>query len=128
MRRAPVPTVTHVQHARRAVSRDRGARENPATLFVYVVELDPEAARKVHQEPNGNPCLYVGQTGLDPRQRFAQHQRGGAFGSDIVRRYGRRLLPQMTSGPYPTRDAAEAAEKETARRLAAEGWVVAGGH
>jgi len=122
VKRAPVPTVAHVQRARQYTPR-----ENPATLYVYVVELDPEAARKVHQEPNG-PVLYVGQTGLDPRQRFAQHQRGGWYGSDIVRRFGRRLLPQMTSGPYPTRDAAEAAEKETARRLAAEGWVVAGGH
>ena len=124
----PTPTVTHVQRTRQAVSRDKEVCENPATLYVYVVELDPEAARKVHQEPNGNPCLYVGQTGLDPRQRFAQHQRGGRYGSDVVRRYGRRLLPHLTSGPYLTRDAAEAAEKATARRLANEGWIVTGGH
>ena len=123
MRRAPPPEVSTVRR-----SRQYTQRENPATLFVYVVELAPEAARKVHQEPNGNPVLYIGQTGLDPRQRFAQHQRGGWFGSDIVRRFGVRLLPKLTSGPYPDRDAAEAAEKETARRLAADGWIVAGGH
>lgn len=100
----------------------------PATLYVYAIELDPAAASKLHRHPDGSPVLYIGQTGVDPRQRFAQHKRGGMYGSDVVRRFGRRLLPGMTSGPYPTRDAAERAEKETARRLKAEGWIVAGGH
>jgi hypothetical protein len=122
---AMFPPVTLVRRARRHTPR----RPNPvAALYVYVVELAPEAARKVHKTPNGQPVLYIGQTGLDPRQRFAQHQRGGQYGSDIVRRYGRRLLPELTSGPYPDRDAAERAERETARRLASEGWMVAGGH
>lgn len=124
MRRAPPPIVSTVQRARRHVPRP-----NPvAALYVYAVLLAPEAARKLHQIPNGTPILYIGQTGLTPAARFAQHKRGGAYGSDIVRHHGIRLVPELTSGPYPDRDTAERAERETAARLKAEGWQIAGGH
>jgi len=119
VKRAPVPTVTHVQRARQYTPR-----ENPATLYVYVVELDPEAARKVHQEPNG-PALYIGQSGNDPRYRFEQHLRGGMFAADVVKRFGVRLL--ATFGPFADRDTAEKVERETAQRLKGEGWITFGG-
>lgn len=115
------------RRARRTVRRT-SLSKNPAALYVYVVELDPKAARKLHRHPNGSPVLYIGQSGIDPRQRFDQHQRGGMYASDIVRRFGRRLIPELTSGPYPDRPAAERAERETARRLSRQGWIVAGGH
>lgn len=68
---------------------------------VYVVELDPQV---LLQEPGflkENPhhdrdkaCLYVGQTGLDPQERYANHKKGYKA-NWLVRRYGRRLRPDL---------------------------------
>lgn len=93
--------------------------------YVYVIELDPAAVRSRSVNPHG-PVIYVGQTGLTPAERFEQHKAGGMYGSDVVRHYGRRLIPELTNGPYPDIPAAEKAERETAARLKLQGYVTFG--
>ena len=89
---------------------------------VYVVELRPRGS----QAP-GKPDVYVGSTHLPPAERFAKHK-AHEHGSRHVRRRGVRLRPDLSSGdrPYPTRDAAYAAEHALAKRLAAAGHRVYG--
>ena len=64
-----------------------------------------------------------------PEERFAHHNAGGRLANSMASRYGTRLRPDLTKrlGPYPTRDAAEAAETRLRRRLERRGWVVYGG-
>lgn len=81
---------------------------------VYVVLLH-DARRP---EPWG---LYVGQTSRDPDWRFDQHKTGYKA-SGAVRRFGVRLLPDMTGHLNPMR-AWEALELEAAL---AEGFIAAG--
>ena len=89
---------------------------------VYVVLLhDPRRA-----EPWG---LYVGQTSRDPDLRFDQHK-AGYKSSGAARRFGRRLLPELTQPLNPLRQW-EALDLEEALaeafRTAGVGWVE-GGH
>jgi predicted GIY-YIG superfamily endonuclease len=62
---------------------------------VYVVLL--KDGRR--SEPWG---LYVGQTSLDPDQRFDQHK-SGYKASAAVRRFGVRLLPEIVQHLNPMR-------------------------
>ena len=90
-----------VAHAHRATTR--GARG--AGHCVYVILLrDPR-----RPEPWG---LYVGQTSRDPDLRFDQHK-AGYKSSGAVRRFGVRLLPDLTAHLNPMR-AWEALELEAA--------------
>jgi hypothetical protein len=64
---------------------------------VYVVLLDSEvlAKERKFREANPNcvpgwPCVYVGQTGKTPEERFEDHKRGYKS-SKYVERYGERL-------------------------------------
>ena len=98
------------------------ARARGASHSVYVILLhDPRRA-----EPWG---LYVGQTSRDPDLRFDQHK-AGYKASGAARRFGVRLLPQLTMHLNPMR-AWEALEIEAAlaEELARAGvpWVE-GGH
>lgn len=98
----------------------RGARG--AGHSVYVVLLhDPR-----RDEPWG---LYVGQTSRDPDLRFDQHKTGYKS-SSAARRFGVRLLPELTAHLNPMR-AWEALELEAALAEALMGagiaWVE-GGH
>ena len=74
------------------------------------------------------PCLYVGMTGLDPAERFANHKRGYKA-AWTVRKYGLRLLPEMYEcfNPMPFPAAAEM-EQGLAEDLRAAGYTVTGGH
>lgn len=66
-----------------------------ASHSVYVILLwDPRRA-----EPFG---LYVGQTARDPDWRFDQHKQGYKA-SGAVRRFGVRLLPELTAHLNPLR-------------------------
>lgn len=104
---------------------------NPAR-YVYVIELDPKVldhekhSLNPHAEP-GSTCVYVGQTGLDPKERFAVHKRRGVYSSFLVADYGRRLFPRY-SGPGSTEEEAEREERTVAERLRKEGFYVFGGH
>lgn len=106
-------------------------RTNPAR-YVYVIELDPHVlahekhSLNPHAEP-GSTCVYVGQTGLDPKERFAVHKQRGMYASSLVADYGRRLFPKY-SGPWSTEEEAEREERTVAERLRKEGFYVFGGH
>ena len=101
---------------------------------VYVILLDPRVAdhpsiRRLNprRDPS-KPCVYVGMTGLDPVERFANHKRGHK-GAWTVRKYGIRLLPEMYEcfNPMPFHAAAEM-EEGLAEDLRASGFTVSGGH
>jgi predicted GIY-YIG superfamily endonuclease len=89
---------------------------------VYVVLL--------HDRRRDDPWgLYVGQTSRDPDLRFDQHK-AGYKASGAARRFGRRLLPELTQHLNPLRQW-EALDLEAALaeafRAAGIGWVE-GGH
>jgi hypothetical protein len=103
---------------------------------IYVVELDPRVWNSSRfRRQNGhikdaqyNPrCVYVGQTGLSPAERFLQH-RHGIKANTFVRRHGIRLLLNLMQERYwrPTRTTKEAerAEKVRADSLRKRGYAV----
>lgn len=106
--------------ARTLKATTRGAAG--ARHAVYVVLL--QDARR--HDPWG---LYVGLTGRDPDLRFDQHK-AGYKASGAARRFGVRLLPEMTAHLNPLRSW-EATDLEEALaealRAAGVGWVE-GGH
>ena len=70
------------------------------------------------------PPLYVGMTGLDPETRFERHKYGVKDNS-FVRRYGKRLRPDLYDGlnPLPYKEA-QRMEWVLARELRNDGWAV----
>ena len=113
----------------------RTVKANSPSLrhHVYVVLLDPKVAdhpsvqRLNPRRDPAKPCLYVGMTGLDPAERFANHKRGHKS-AWTVRKYGLRLLPEMYEcfNPMPFGAALEM-ESGLAEDLRAEGYTVTGG-
>jgi len=106
--------------ARSLKATTRGAPR--ARHFVYVALL--------HDLRRNDPLgLYVGQTGRDPDLRFDQHK-AGYKASGAARRFGVRLLPELTAHLNPVR-AWEAVDLEAALaeafRAAGVDWVE-GGH
>jgi predicted GIY-YIG superfamily endonuclease len=101
---------------------------------VYVVLLDPAVARVrkvLLANPNRNPerpVIYVGLTGLNPEERFANHQQG-VKSSLYVKRYGIRLVPELYVhlNPMPYEAAAQM-EKDLTEDLRRAGYTVVGGH
>jgi len=99
---------------------------------VYVIELDEEvrkSGRFLKANPRMTialPCLYVGQTAKSPAARFRQHLQGGRLANSYVKKYGRRLLPELYRkyNPIPTRKDALELEKYLAQRLRADGHGV----
>ena len=100
-----------------------------ARFHVYVVELDEAArARAPKSETGTGPCVYVGETGRTPAERFAVHKAGGMKAAAIVHRFGLRLLPELaTRGPFLTRAGAARGEKRVGDQLRRRGYVVFGG-
>jgi hypothetical protein len=94
------------------------------THSVYVISLDG-----CPLDDGTIGAVYVGQTGLDPEVRFAQH-RVGIKASRSVRRFGVELRPDLIGEQPVLRNSAEARtyERFLARRLEREGWTVRGGH
>lgn len=72
----------------------------------------------------GKPCVYVGQTALDPEERFRQHK-SGYKACRIAKRYGRRLMKKAYKRLNPV-SASEAVEQERALalRLRRKGYAV----
>ncbi len=101
---------------------------------VYVVLLDPAVARlrRIQAEnPNREPlkpCVYVGMTGLAPKERLANHKQG-IKAAAVVKRYGIRLLPELYAhlNPMPYQAALQM-EKDLAEDLRRAGYSVRGGH
>jgi hypothetical protein len=101
---------------------------------VYVVLLDAAASRlrairalNPKRDPK-KPCVYVGMTGLNPKERFANHK-AGIKAASVVKRFGLRLLPQLFEhlNPMPFEAAAQM-EKDLAEDLRRAGYTVTGGH
>lgn len=98
---------------------------------VYVVELDPvvieKESRFLEENPDHQPmmpCLYVGMTGLDPQERYANHKKGYKA-NRLVRRYGRRLRLDLYERYNPmTYEDAERREVELAEELRTMGYAV----
>ena len=119
---------------RRTFRQIRAAAPAAMQHSVYVVLLDAKAAklRAVKAlNPNATPgmaCIYVGLTGLDPTERFANHK-SGLKSAAIVRRYGIRLLPELFEhlNPMPY-EVAVRMEVELAEDFRAQGYFVTGGH
>ncbi len=108
-----------------ASAKSRGA---PLTrnYYVYVIELGDAAASRV--DPR-KPCVYVGQTGKSPGDRFAEHLRGYRA-SRWVRNFGVRLSPDLYDryNPLASREQAVRMERRLAKRLRNRGFTVFGGH
>ena len=121
---------------RRTFRQLKAAVGAPAALhhYVYVVLLDSAVLklRKIRAvnpaRRKDKPCVYVGMTGLNPDERFANHK-AGVKSARIVQRYGLRLLPELYEvfNPMPF-DVAAQMEKELAEDLRAQGYTVAGGY
>src|SRR5882757_3455234 len=73
---------------------------------VYVIELSKDVlfeAKFIRCNPgyiHGNPCVYVGMTGLDPDIRFDKHK-AGIQSNAFVQRYGLQLLPDLFEAYNP---------------------------
>jgi hypothetical protein len=103
---------------------------NVSQYYVYVIELDRALCeRRGCTARNGKPPVYVGQSVIPPAVRFEQHKRGHKA-SRIVRRYGLRLRPHLSTGhgPYDTRQEALDGEAAVADALVHQGYCVHGGH
>ena len=72
----------------------------------------------------GKPCVYVGQTALDPEERFRQHKRGYKA-CRIAKKYGRHLMKKEYRhlNPVPASEAEEW-EEALALRLQRKGYAV----
>lgn len=112
-------------------AKPKTSGEKPSKRFnVYVIGLDKLvlnerkfAAENPHYNPI-KPCVYVGLTGLDPRQRFLNHK-NGIKACKFVTKYGLHLKPRLYSRSNPmTYDDACAMERELARRLRNRGYAV----
>ena len=97
---------------------------------VYVIELSKDVIyeprfRKANPGYDPlKPCVYVGMTGLSPRQRFAKHK-AGSKANKFARKYGLRLLPALYEvyNPMPYEGAQEM-EVELAIALREKGYGV----
>jgi hypothetical protein len=119
---------------RRTFRQLKAATESGFHHYVYVVLLDPKAA-KVRKILKGNPnrdpakpAVYVGMTGLNPDERLANHK-AGIKAAWVVRRFGIRLLPELYAwlNPMPYEAAAQM-EQDLAEDLRRQGYTVTGGH
>lgn len=101
---------------------------------IYVIELNPQVWDKPgfsRENPHitGRPrlCLYVGETGRSPEERFRQHM-SGVKANRFVRQYGVRLLERFMQQKYwpPVKTTPEArdAEKRRAESLRRRGYAV----
>jgi len=94
---------------------------------VYVVELSGDVLlniRFMRSNPSykpGEPCVYVGMTGLDPDVRFDKHK-AGIQANRYVQEFGQRLLPELYELYNPlTYDDARSLEVELGIDLRAGG-------
>ena len=103
--------------AARSLSRPDVEREAAATFSVYVVLLEDARGHPGHS-------LYVGRTGLPPRERFLNHKRGHKV-SRWVRKWGVGLLPTLYEHLNPLEsDASVAMEIDLAAALRSAGLHV----
>ncbi len=105
--------------------RTRRKRAQTESFSVYVVELSDTVGPRPRP---GFPNVYVGMTGLDPEQRFANHKRGHKA-ARVAKNHGLRLLPKLYSDLNPmTWQQAVGMEVALADPYKALGFNVYGGH
>ena len=98
---------------------------DPQHYSVYVVLLSDDVGPRQNPE---FPSVYVGQTGIRPRDRFLRHK-SGYKASRHVKIFGVRLLPRLYTHINPLfSDEREQAEEDLANQLRVEGYTVYGGH
>jgi hypothetical protein len=103
---------------------------NEPRCRIYVIRLD-DAVLKVKRfrdaNPNhkpGKPCYYVGMTGLDAEERFANHK-AGHKDSTLVRDYGLHLArKKFESIPLLSQSDAQVMEGKYAELLRSKGYAV----
>jgi len=78
-----------------------------------------------YRRGSGKPCAYVGQTALDPEERFRQHKSGHKAGLGIAKKYGMYLMKKKYErlNPVPASEALER-EEALALRLQRKGYAV----
>ena len=68
------------------------------SVYVVLLSLDvldePRFRKSNPDFTYGNPCVYVGMTGLSPDVRFDKHK-AGIQANRFVTQYGVRLLPEL---------------------------------
>ena len=97
---------------------------------VYVIELDKAVLSELKFKRSnpayrpGQPCVYVGMTGLEPDHRFDQHK-AGIKSNKYALKYGLRLMTELFEelNPMPYGDA-QYMEVDLAIRLQAAGYGV----
>ena len=97
---------------------------------VYVIELSKDVlyeSKFKKANPNyktGQPCVYVGMTGLDPDIRFDKHK-AGIQSNKYAQKYGLRLMPEIYEklNPMPYGDA-QYMEVDLGLRLKGRGFGV----
>jgi len=98
---------------------------------VYIIELD-DRVKEIARFQQRNPqmrmylkCFYVGQTSLDPRERFEQHK-NGYKSNRYVKKYGKWIRWKMFQkyNPIGTREEAEVIEEQLALWLQSKGHGV----
>ena len=112
------------------------AAENTKNLYVIrlgdsedgesILDHKRFMARNPHyRRGSGKPCVYVGQTALDPGERFRQHKSGYKAGRGIAKKYGMYLMKRKYErlNPVPASEALER-EKALARHLQRRGYAV----
>jgi len=73
-------------------------------------------------------ALYVGQTGLTPEERFQRHKNGVQC-SDVVRKHGKHLLPDLYKHLNPmSYEESKKLEADIFQALLKAGVPVHGGH
>ena len=100
-------------------------------FFVYVIGLDLsvlENKKFLKKNPKyieGKPCVYVGQSAHTPDVRFAQH-REGYKSSSFPKKYGLYLRNKLFANlnPISSREEAEVAEEQLAKKLKRRGYGV----
>ena len=99
---------------------------------IYVIELDSAVLKNkkfLEKNPDmkkGKICVYVGSTGIDPKERFAQHKKGYKA-SKYVKNFGTCLrldLVPKYKKPFKNSNESEAAEARHAIRLRKRGYGV----
>ena len=99
--------------------------------YVYVIELDKAVVnirRFLDENPDyvpGMACFYVGQTAINPVERFDQHRKGYKA-NRYAKKFGLWLRPRLFQkyNPIATREEAEAQEKALAEYLRGKGHGV----
>ena len=106
--------------------------EEEPKYYVYVIDLDKSIYHKEKKFREANPqykedkpCVYVGQSYLEPEKRFQQHK-SGHRSNKYARKYGlcvkKKRIPHKN--PHFTRKAVEKREEEVAKILNKRRWAV----